>query len=317
MIEEKMNIESEALVVSAFFDLKRESWENASRSLETYFNYFDYWARLNNPAIFYVSSESIAEKIVEIRSKYGLKSKTYTRIIDYRDIEPELYSRMRGIAENKECQDFRMRPDSPETHNAEYDLIMLLKAWALNDAAISFPEYKTLAWIDFGFGHGNETFTRKEDFEFTIAAADDDLIHMFAVQPIKDIPIVDIVSSGCTYISGSFFYCSRSKTEWLWENCKANMQKLLSCGMIDDDQTIWLMCFRDMPEYFSIIQNQPLGSFHVGIQNVSNHAFSFSLNMFKAPTGIKKIMSHIGWGLGVCMKYFLKRFWKFAKILFI
>ena len=312
-----MNTESEALIVSAFFNLNRDSWENAARSLETYFSYFDYWARIRNTVIFFVSSKQIANRIIEIRSKYGLADKTIIEITEYQTAELELYNQMKKVAENTNCQAFRMRPDSPETHNADYDLIMLLKAWALNKARTLLPEYKTIVWMDFGFGHGSETFLRKEDFDFTMKINDDGLIHMFAVQPFDNNPIVDIVSSGLTYISGSFFYCSSSKTEWLWENGKTNMRKLLSCGMIDDDQTIWLMCFRDQPDYFSIMQNKPLGAFHVGIQSIANHYFSFSSKMFKAPEGMQKVISHIGWSCGVCLKYFVKRFIKFARILFI
>ena len=313
----KLMRKEEALFVSAFFDINRGEWEHAKRSNKKYFDFFDYWARIQNTVVIYVSSEEIAEKIYKIRSKYNMQDRTLVKVVNYKNLELELYNKMFKVAQDMKCRDFRMRPETPETNNADYDLVMLLKSWALFEASKTFPSYNVLAWIDFGFGHGSETFENKEDFEFTAKLPYDNKIHMFSVQELNDMPIIDIVSTGVTFISGSFFYCSKQKILWLWQQAKENMKHLLACGMIDDDQTIWLMCYRDNPDNFVIALNKPLGAFHVGIQDATDKKISFSDSQYKAPTGIRKVLSHIGWSSVTCLKYFIKRFIKFSKILFI
>ena len=72
---------------------------------------------------------------------------------------------MHRIEDIGEWSDLRMHTKAM-SNQALYDYIMLLKYWFLCDAVERLKFDGTVAWIDFGFNHGNECYIDSNDFAY-------------------------------------------------------------------------------------------------------------------------------------------------------
>ena len=157
---------NEITLVTAFFDIGRKDYKRYPRSNDDYLEYFSVWARMNNKVIVYTNSD-MAKKVIEVRRKYGLESKTIiVEVNDETKIEKELYDKMHLISQNDEFLNFRFIHDAL-SNNAKYDYVMLLKYWCLKDAVQKGYANGMVAWIDFGFNHGDKCYINPEEFNFT------------------------------------------------------------------------------------------------------------------------------------------------------
>ena len=111
-------------IVTAFFDIGRKDFEKFYRSNQQYFDYFKFWARIQNELVVYCAPEN-ADAIFKIRQNYGLADKTTViPIDDVFSIEPKMYQKMLEIENDVSFQDFRYRYHDP-TNYADYDYIVL------------------------------------------------------------------------------------------------------------------------------------------------------------------------------------------------
>ena len=51
-------IDNNITIVTAFFPLKRENWSGFERPNNKYFEYFEFWAKIQNDMIIYTDKES-------------------------------------------------------------------------------------------------------------------------------------------------------------------------------------------------------------------------------------------------------------------
>ena len=73
-------------------------------------------------------------KIMKFRNELGLEQRTIVHIVDeFRNIDPELLASIKKAAENKVQQGARLFVNNPEVWNADYDYVMLLKMWCVQD----------------------------------------------------------------------------------------------------------------------------------------------------------------------------------------
>lgn len=247
-------MKQEITIVTAFFSINRENWKGFERSNEKYFEYFKGWAKLKNNIIVYVESEELRKKILEFRSSMGLSERTTVNVIpNVLDIDKELYQSIRQAADNNDARLFRIFPKNPDCWNAEYDYIMLMKMWCCADAVKrgQVEEHQMLAWMDFGYNHGGAVLDIKSDFNFLWEYDFPDKMNVFLIQPIDERPIFDIIFSMDTYIMGMAIVGIAGLWDEFWQMMKRNMMRLNSCGIIDDDQNVILMCLREKPEMFN------------------------------------------------------------------
>ncbi|MCF0177576.1 MAG: HtrL family protein, partial [Bacteroidales bacterium] len=145
---------NEISVVTAFFNINRDDWSGFGRSAERYFSYFTSWARLRNRIIVYVETEELKAKIMAFRTGLGLAEQTFVNIVPRcADIDPELFETLRQATENPVQQIFRLSQRCPEVWNAQYNYIMLLKTWCVQDAVSRGQAEGQVAWVDFGYAH--------------------------------------------------------------------------------------------------------------------------------------------------------------------
>lgn len=243
----------EITIVTAFFNLNRENWDKFERSEKQYFGYFTQWARLKNNIIVYVESEKMKKKVFSFRKSLGLENNTIINLVsDYKSIDPELYGSIVTATKNKVQQNFRMMKKNPEVWNADYNYVMLLKMWCVQDAVAKKQATGMVAWIDFGYNHGGEVIDKKSDFNFLWSYDFPEKINLFLVRELDNRPIFDIIRTMDTYIVGTVIVGKAELWNTFWIMMRDSMIALNESGLTDDDQNIILMCYRKNPDIFSL-----------------------------------------------------------------
>ena len=243
----------EITIVTAFFSLGG----SRGRTDEQYLSYFKKWAKLKNRIICYVESDMMKQKILDFRDSIGLLEKTYVIIInDFLSIDSLSYQNIKSTMDNKALQTFITNPESPCHSNPKYNYVMLLKSWCCQDASQYLNQIdEIIAWVDFGFNHedciidSSSNFNYHWEYDFP-----DDKITIFPVRPLDNRPLFDIVLSGSVYLAGTIVVAPCYLWKDLWEMMRNNMARLNACGLCDSDETVLLMCYRESPNLFNLIQ---------------------------------------------------------------
>ena len=243
---------NEITLVTAFFDIGRKDYKRYPRSNDDYLEYFSVWARMNNKVIVYTNSD-MAKKVIEVRRKYGLESKTIiVEVNDETKIEKELYDKMHLISQNDEFLNFRFIHDAL-SNNAKYDYVMLLKYWCLKDAVQKGYANGMVAWIDFGFNHGDKCYINPEEFNFTWKTnLNSQKIHLFSLHELDDTPIFKHLMKLDDSLMGAPIILPDFLCDKFWNLVKLSMESLIRVGFIDDDQLLILMAYRENSELFEI-----------------------------------------------------------------
>lgn len=247
---------AEITIVTAFFDIGRKNFSSYSRTNKDYLDYFKSWARIKNNVIIY-TERKMAQKVIDIRNSYGLADKTRVVIINnINKLDVEVYEKFRCIENNFYFKNYRFI--NPACSNkAEYNYIMYLKMYFINEAVQKLSLYGAIAWMDFGFGHGNEVFKNSKDFSYTWDYNFDEKVYLFYKDLLPDVPIFEIIRQqkyegimGCLMI----FPHKLVGTVWnLYRQATLNCTEL---GFMDDDQVIWLLAARMRPDLFCLIKSE-------------------------------------------------------------
>lgn len=243
---------AEITIVTALFDIGREKWAGFERDNNKYIEYFKFWARMKNKLVVYTDRKT-AEEVLQIRDTFGLKNRTQTVIVD--DItrfDPIAYQRMDQILANETAIKFRTRPTHPEAYNALYDYVMYLKPHLIVDAVNRGLADGLIAWMDFGYNHGGEFYTNPLEFDFLWEYDFSPKIHLFSVEELDNMPVFEIVRTMRTYISGGIIIAPDELWKKLQELFQQAVSNLAACGLMDDDQTLLIMIYREHPEFFEL-----------------------------------------------------------------
>lgn len=263
----------ELTIVTAFWDIGRKDFNLYPRTNKQYIEYFKFWARMQNNLIVYTYKE-MGEEIKKIRQEYGLLDKTtIIEINDETSIENDIFKKMQSIQDKNYINEYRYTKGVLE-NNAKYDYVMLLKYWCIADAKKRNLTTNMIAWLDLGFNHGNDCYTKSEEFDFLWKTnLQKNKVHLFNVNDMEDLPIFELVRNMDPYIMGAPVIVDANLAEEFWNLIKESMLSLIRVGFIDDDQLLLLMAYREKPEIFEVHKStwfMPLkenGGEHLTVKN--------------------------------------------------
>lgn len=235
-------------LVSAFFDIGREKYNFLPRSKEKYVNDFKRWARIQNDLIFYCDNKVIGDTVMEIRKSFGREKNTTVIVTDIFEVDPILLKQMEEVEKNEDFLEFRKIRNTPE-NKANYNYVMLMKYWCTYNAASVVKDKTTqLAWFDFGYEHGGETFENEEDYNFLWDYDFNGKITLFRLPYEEKRPIFKVIQTiHPDSVMGSLVIMPVSLAEEFYICVKNAMQTICDVGFIDDDQLLLLMASRKMP----------------------------------------------------------------------
>lgn len=239
-------------IVTAFFEIGRSSFNMWARSNEQYFEYFKFWARIQNEMVVYCEPQN-CEKVMSIRKEYGLEEKTEVIPIEnVYQIEPEIFAQMTEIEKNEQFRSFRYY-NNALSNCAKYDYVMLLKGWCLKDTATRTDSDYFLAWVDFGYNHGDAKYMNSEDFDFLWEYPFDKKINAFCLSNPDDRSCIDSLQFQKDCFIGGALIIPQSMCSTWWERIREAMCALISLDCIDDDQQLMLMVYKRYKEDFNIM----------------------------------------------------------------
>ena len=210
----------ELTIVTGFFDCNRGRHKEQTRSNDKYFEYFEFWARIQNNVIIFGTKDTI-DRALNIRKKYGRENKTEIYEVDnITEIEPEIYKRMKEIEDKGDFKNFRAR-DYDVSNEALYDYIMFMKFWMMRKTAELHPDYGTLVWMDFGWNHGGDLYTDPLEYDFHWRYNfRHDKVHLFSlIDPSKETNFwkIMLMTDG---IMGCAFFADTSLCSALYSKIK-------------------------------------------------------------------------------------------------
>lgn len=241
----------EIKIVTAFFDIGRGESKYLSRSNKKYFEYFTFWASIQNDLTVYCQTKN-AQEIMNIRRRYGLEDKTHIKTIDdFFNIEIDIYQKMKDIENNHSFKNFRFF-NNALSNTADYCYIMALKWWCLKDAAKLEKSTQMMAWLDFGYNHGGELYVNPRDFNFLWDYDFDEKINCFCLSDPDSVSAIDSLQFQSDCFIGHTAIMPAHYCELFWNEIKNSLVSLLSLDCMDDDQQLELMVYKKHPEWFKI-----------------------------------------------------------------
>jgi len=245
-------------IVTAFKDLGRGKWSSnkfikkipkwLDRTNDEYLEYFSRLCQLKNPIIVFAPNE-LRDILLEIRSDLT--------IMDIDEIWNENFQLRESISvvhKNNEFQKFVDSPKMPEYWNSDYVYINFLKSAFVANAIKKCQTGKVLAWVDFGYMRPYAHFPESKDWEFDSKGK----MCLFSRAKVNlDRPIFELIKSGDVLIQGSMIIGAREMWDLFSETFFKKANELLQVGLIDDDQTVLVMTYRELSESIDLIPFTP------------------------------------------------------------
>jgi protein YibB len=242
---------SDITIVTAFYDIGRGDWtpdkglpHYLQRSTDTYIERFTHLTKLANELIV-VTSPDIGKRLKQISNK--------VKIIEYDPFEEfsTTSSKIIGIQESVSFKQM-IHPSqvkNPEYWSPKYVLVNLLKSHFVNMAIEKeFVSNDLVAWLDFGYCRGEHTLPKSLKWSYDF---DPTKIHLFAYKDlVHGRSLQEIIATNDVHILGAKIVAHKK----LWpvmENMMFNAFELLYFNqLVDDDQTLMLICANQKPEIF-------------------------------------------------------------------
>ena len=259
-------------IITAYYklDLAAQSKKSykASRTTQTYLNFFRFWAGVPNTFIIY-TSEDIESEIYAMREQHGLRDKTIVVRKELESFDAQALDSIRKVFSDFDQASARFDPEHPPHTSPEYNYLMYCKSFCVCDA-LSNPltqgqNLEQILWLDFGYNLGGNTYTKSEEFDFYFTPQDEfiaelrahnawDKLCFFGLGAPDRRALAHILISGTAhFLTGCCMY--GSKQAWLKFNAymQEALRAFISFGIMDDDQKLSIWCVQNYPQDFHIL----------------------------------------------------------------
>lgn len=238
-------------LVTAFFDIGRAIWPRRAypRSTEEYFGYFDNLAGIRNHLVV-LCEQSHADRILSSRLERAPSAPTTILTVPSLFDLPEVAKAHASVAKvlaDPEFRRFVFRPNLPEFSYPRYDIVTGLKPCfvqtAIDLGTVTTPQ---TAWIDFGYCRDGNGYDPASPWRFDAMGK----INLFHLHEFENRSIARIVQRNKVFIMGGRVVGPTAAWRGFAEETNRSFTELLSMGLADDDQTLWLMNLRRHPERY-------------------------------------------------------------------
>ena len=246
-------IDPNITIVTAFFDIGRGHWNTGpsylKRSVEDYFTNFERLLKLKNQIIVHTSRD-LEDRFRKYQ--YDYSNLTVIGWEDWRkNIWPEFFKPIQEVQNREDYKNMILQPWNPEYWSVDYIMVNMLKSYFVNySIELGLAKNDLVAWIDFGYAKKeNDVPTNIWSYNF-----DPETIHLFTIKqncpPHMD--VIPIIQTNDVWITGCHIVASKQNWKELLGLVYANIELLLKHNLIDDDQTILMMCYCSQPSLFQI-----------------------------------------------------------------
>jgi len=238
-------------IVTAFYDIGRENWNNYSRDTRYYFECFERLCQLQNKIIVFsqIKFKSLFDKII------SEKPNLFVIYEDIFETNVDLLKKIKKSQKNLQkigglCNDGK----PPEYWCSEYILVNFLKSYFCMSAIEQIVDIDDIvSWIDFGYVKKQDQLPESNIWKYNF----NNKIHLWN---IKDIPthinILETIKNNTVYIQGCHLVSHKDKWHSLNKMMNDQLNYLLSNSLVDDDQTLLLLSYKSNPQEFILHQEE-------------------------------------------------------------
>lgn len=238
-------------IVTAFYDIGRGDWtpdkglpHYLQRSTETYIERFTHLTKLDNELIV-VTTPDIGKRLKEINNK--VKIVEYDPFAVFGTTTNKIIGIQKSVAFRQLIHPSQAK--NPEYWSHKYVLVNLLKSHFVNLAINQgLVTNDMVAWLDFGYCRSEQTLPKSLEWSYDF---DPTKIHLFAYKDLKQNDRMErIIATNDVHILGAKIVAHKK----LWPVMEKKMFRafdlLYVSGLMDDDQTLMLICATENPELF-------------------------------------------------------------------
>ena len=245
-------------VVTAMVDIGRGQWNNPvyRRSYNTYLLYMQRVLRLDVNIVLFVDSK--ARPFVEWMRR-GRESRT--RIIDLKLPSLPYYAHRRRIQEIMDSESYRadnqlVEQGLCESQIPEYDILQWSKLYFMNTAIDRDPFQTDLfVWLDGGYGHGEDIYPADGVWMPANLFQHLDKVTFIEREPVEKYrPLAARLHKlSINVVAGLFFAGGKKALQRLYGLQQELIADWLKRGIVDDDQTIYMLMYYSNPELFRLV----------------------------------------------------------------
>ena len=243
------NTKTDITIVTSFFDIKRYEWTPDKglphylyRTVDTYVERFRHMWELKNPLILY-TTEDMLERITTSFPKRE-DSTTLICMENPAKTQVELIDRIRKVQTSEAFQKI-IHPSqvkNPEYWSPEYVLINFMKSFYAKHAIENgHVKTKLVSCIDFGYFRSADKLPKSRMWNYPF---DETKVHFFGYKEFDPKnTIQNVIATNDVHILGAQIVGGRDVWIDFISYMHKNMEILLNNNLVDDDQTLMLMCY--------------------------------------------------------------------------
>lgn len=249
------------VVVCFFYETERAYIRNYERSVDTYFERFETWARVHNEMIVFVQ-DKYKERVINIRKKYSLENRTHVVVFEktLEEMFPQEYAMCKKNIDSSDLT-YNVIRMMPTFTSVNYCIVTCAKFRLLKWASDIVNEECNFLYVDFGLADLGTYSLKTEDFDREISTESfpNDLITVYTYDDIKTtVPVYSLIRYAIGYFYTNIMIVPSKQCNWLEEKFYDCFRTILRVGLTAQDQNVMYMLWRENPENFNvIIQNYP------------------------------------------------------------
>ena len=245
-------------IVTALYDLGRETWPHFRRKLSTYLTYSIRLLALDVPLVVYID-ERVEPFVRHFRQHFD--HITIYKVSELSELPyyAKYRDRMAWVMHTDDFHKNNGLLTHPEGFSPEYNVLMNAKFTMLHDTVHENPFNSSyFYWLDMGYGHGQDVYPKYCDWTPKNIMDDLDRITYVAVNNVSTVRSVfqlykQRVGPG---VNGGFFGGSAQAVEDYYKLHHHVLEDFLAHNMVDDDQTIAVECFLRKPSLFNMVPGE-------------------------------------------------------------
>ncbi len=232
-------------IITAFFDLKRETWPCFKRDKNVYLTNAKINLSLNENMIIFIENQYV-DFVTDIRKDLLDKTRIIITSIDQLP-KYKLYDKVKKIMYSEEYRKGLVLQKAPETWNPNYNIVIWSKTDLVSEAIKINPFESThFAWLDFGLSEPNIHQLLPDQFDNKIK------LMCRKIPERSDLDRIKMCKSHKNRFAAGFVTASLENWLWFSQEADREIDICIDLGVVDGEQTMYSNVYLQYPEKFKL-----------------------------------------------------------------
>lgn len=239
-------LKKDILFVTAFKNIHRDQWKDATRNVETYLKYFMNLIKLPYTIIVYVEKD--LKNLIPVLNNVIVRDLNEVNTFYNTFLERDKQI-MKSKAYKSKIPESRKK--QPEHLYSDYNLITHSKINFVSHTKDLYPNYEFYSWVDFGFSRKKSTIP----CSINVSRLPKKIIIQTMNTPIT-ISEEELLAKDDIYFPTGAFILHHSLIDVFEKAYKKKLIEWQKRGITDDDQSLILQLYLDNPSMFHTLHDK-------------------------------------------------------------